>query len=193
MKLNNKYIFLRHGQTIHQTKKRNIIYGWPDDNPPCGLTKFGEKQIKKAAKKLKNEKIDLIFSSDAKRTKQTAAIVAKKMGLKINYDKRLRDINWGIYQGKSKFDALAYYKNIQSRFKKAPPKGESWNDCLKRITSFFKEIESKYSGKTILIVSHGDPLWLLEGLLKGTSQNKLLLQKISGKTIKTGEVKKIKL
>jgi broad specificity phosphatase PhoE len=194
MELKNKYILLRHGQTIHQTQKKNIVYGWPDDNPPCGLTKKGREQIKEAAKKLKNEKIDLIFSSDALRTKETAEIVAKELGLAtINYDARLRDINWGIYQGKTKFEAWAYYKNPQSKFKKAPPQGESWNDCLKRVTDFLKELEQKYSGKTILIVSHGDPLWLLEGWFQGKTQKQLLLQKFTGNTIKTGEIRKLNL
>ena len=59
MKLKNNYFILRHGQTIHQTKKRGIVYGWPDDEPPCGLTKFGKEQIKKAAQKLKKKNIDL--------------------------------------------------------------------------------------------------------------------------------------
>jgi len=190
LKLKNKYFILRHGQNIHQTKKRGIIYGWPDDNPPCGLTKTGKKQIKKIAKVLKNKKIDLIFSSDTLRTRQTAEIVAKKLGLKVNYDKRLRDINWGIYQGKSIIKAWAYYKNPKLRFKKAPPRGESWQDLKKRVTDFLKEIEKKFKGKNILIVSHGDPLWLLNGLFKGLSKNQLLFQKLRQKTIKTGELQR---
>ena len=79
MKLKNRYFLLRHGQTIYQVKKRKMIYPWPEINP-IKLTKKGEKQIKKVAKILKNKKIDLIYSSDIYRTKQTARIVAKELG-----------------------------------------------------------------------------------------------------------------
>jgi len=191
MKLKNNYFILRHGQTIHQTKKRGIVYGWPDDEPPCGLTKFGKEQIKKAAQKLKKKNIDLIFCSDARRTKETAEIVAKELDLRVSYDERLRDVNWGIYQGKSALRAWAYYKNPKLRFKKAPPKGESWDEVRDRMLSIFKELEQKYNGKNILIISHGDPLWLLEGWIKGRSENQLLKQKFTGKMIKTGEVRKL--
>jgi len=191
MKLKNNYFILRHGQTIHQTKKRGIVYGWPDDEPPCGLTKFGKEQIKKSVKKLKKKDIDLIFCSDARRTKETAEIVAKELDLRVSYDERLRDVNWGIYQGKSALRAWAYYKNPKLRFKKAPPKGESWDEVRDRMLSIFKELEQKYNGKNILIISHGDPLWLLEGWIKGRSENQLLKQKFTGKMIKTGEVRKL--
>ncbi|MCD6528431.1 histidine phosphatase family protein [bacterium] len=190
-KLKNTYFILRHGQTIHQTKKKDIVYGWPDDNPPCGLTNKGKKDIQRAAQKLKQKGIDLIFASDTRRTRETAEIVAKKLGLKVNYDKRLRDVNWGIYQGKSKLKAWAYYKNPKLKFKKAPPGGESWADVEKRIVGFLKELEKKYKQKTILIVSHGDPLWLLEGWLRGLNQKQLLIQKLTGQTIKTGEIRQL--
>ena len=188
--MRNKYFILRHGQTIHQTKKKGIIYGWPDDNPPCGLTKYGRCQIKKIAKSLKKKKINLIFSSDTLRTRQTAGIIAKQLNLKINHDKRLRDINCGIYQGKSVLRAWTYYKNPKLKFKKAPPKGESWLDCQNRMIDFLKEIDNKYRGKNILIVSHGDPLWLLEGWIRQWSQDQLLEQKLIRRTIKVGELRK---
>ena len=186
--MNNNYFILRHGQTIHQTKKRGIIYGWPDDEPPCELTDVGRKQVEKAAEGLKDKKIDLIFSSDILRTRQTAGIVAKILGLKvISYDRRLRDINWGVYQGKSVARAWAYYKNPRLKFEKAPPEGESWLDVQKRVVSVIKDLEEKYKNKNILIISHQDPLWLLEGWFLGLSQNKMLIQKVIGKAIKTGE------
>jgi len=191
MNLQNKYFVLRHGQTIHQTKLKNTVYGWPDDEPPCGLTKYGREEIKKSVKKLKKKDIDLIFCSDARRTKETAEIVAKELDLRVSYDERLRDVNWGIYQGKSALRAWAYYKNPKLRFKKAPPKGESWDEVRDRMLSIFKELEQKYNGKNILIISHGDPLWLLEGWIKGRSENQLLKQKFTGKMIKTGEVRKL--
>lgn len=188
MKLNNQYFLLRHGQTIYQKKRKKFTYPWPD-NPPVKLTKDGEKQIKDVVKKLKTRKIDLIYSSDIYRCRQTAEIVAKKLDLKTDFDKRLRDINLGIYHGRPKKDFYRDFPNLQERFSKRPKKAESWNDVKKRLLNFLKEIEKKYKKKKILIVSHGDPLWLFEGIVKGWSNKEQLENKDT--YIKVGELRKI--
>ena len=104
----------------------------------------------------------------------------------------MRDINWGIFQGKPGKEALAYYQhNMKERFKKAPPEGESWPEVQGRVVDFLTEVEKRYEGKTILIVSHGDPLWLLEGWAKALTQEELLDQKERNSTIKTGELRQL--
>jgi len=192
MKLKNKYFVLRHGQTIYQTKKREIIYPPLPENSDVHLTKIGKDQVKKIAQTIKKEGIDLIFSSDFFRTKETAEIVAKALGKKIIFDKRLRDVNLGVYQGKAK---SLYYKDFprgsSKMFFQKPKGGESWLDCQKRMINFLKEIDKKYQGKKILIVSHGDPLWLLEGAVKKWSIKKLLGMKKSHQTLKNGELRKL--
>lgn len=191
MKLNNQYFILRHGQTIYQKKKRDFVYPWPD-NPPVRLTREGKKQIENLAKKIRKFKIDYIFSSDIFRARQSAEILAKKMGKKINFDQRLRDINLGIYHGRPKEEFYRDFPRMdKKRFSKVPPKGESWNQVKKRVLSFLKEIEKKYKNKKILIVSHGDPLWLLEGAIKNLSNQELLNEILKGRYIKTGELRKL--
>jgi len=191
--MRNKYILLRHGETIYQIKKDDLLYPWPDFI--TSLTKKGKNQAEAAAKKLKSKKIDpvrdyrgkkkahreqisngvdLIYSSDFFRTRQTAEIVARKLGLKVKFDKRLRDINWGIYQGGPTKKYRQFFSSKKQRFSKRPPKGENWRDVKKRMSDFIKDIEKRYKNKTILIISHGDPLWLLNGVLKGLNEKELL-------------------
>jgi len=189
-KLNNQYFILRHGQTIHQAKKKPQIYSWPD-KPPIKLTQKGINQIRRVAKKLKKENINLIYSSDIYRTRQTAGIVAKKLGLKINFDKRLRDINLGIYHGRPKKEFYQDFPNREERFYKRPPKGESWSDCRKRIIDLIKDIDKKYKNKNILIISHGDPLWLLGGWAKGLTNKELLRREEKTTFPEVGEFKKL--
>lgn len=169
--MRNKYILLRHGQTIYQTKKDDFLYAWPDAT--TSLTKKGKGQIKAAAKKLKAKKIDLIYSSDFLRARQTAEIIAKELALKVKIDKRLRDINWGVYQDAPAESYLQFFSSEKQRFSKRPPKGENWRDVKKRTAGFIKNLEKKHKNKTILIVSHGDPLWLLFGTLKRLNENEL--------------------
>lgn len=188
--MNNKYYFLRHGKTIYQTKKKGIIYP-AKDSPEVRLTKKAEKEIKKLAKRMKNFGIDLIYSSDLYRAKQTAEIVAKELGKKIIFDKKLRDINLGVWHGRKKVDFYLKFDNPKERFSKRLKGGESWSDVQKRILDFFKEIDKRYKNKKILIVSHGDPLWLLEGVLKKLSQKELLKEKLEKGYIQTGELRRL--
>jgi broad specificity phosphatase PhoE len=188
--MRNKYFLLRHGETIYQVKKRKMIYPWPEKKP-IKLTKNGQKQIKKAAKILKKKKIDLIYSSDIFRTRQTAGIVAKELGKKTLFDKRLRDVNLGIYNGKTKEEFFKYFpRDSRERFYKRPKNGESWSDCQKRMLNFLKETDKKYKGKNILIISHGDPFMLLEEAVKKWSIPKLL-KNMRTNFFKLGEIRKL--
>jgi len=184
----NQYLILRHSETAYQKEK--ILYDWPAISS-FPLTEDGKKKIENLAKKLKKEKPDLIYSSDALRARQTAEIVAKELKIQINFDSRLRDINLGIYQWRKKDEFLKDFPVSLERFKKKVPEGESWSDVKKRVIDFIKDIDEKYEGKKILIVSHGDPLWLLEGAMKGLEDKEFLEQKFKKKCIKIGEIRKI--
>lgn len=167
MQWNNRYFLLRHGKTIYQTEKKGFEYP-AFDNPPTSLIKEGEEKVLESVKELKNkgEKIDLIFSSDFLRTKQTSAIAAKELGLnEVIFDQRLRDTNIGVLHNKSHEAYAEFFGDESERFQIAPTDGETWNDVRNKMKEFIKEVDQKYKGKNILIVSHGDPLWLLAGVL----------------------------
>jgi len=191
----NKYFILRHGESVGNIKK--IISDWPEKFY-CPLTKRGRKQIEDSAKKLKEEKIDLIFSSDLLRTRQTAEISAKELNVKPIYDKRLREINHGIFNGKpaeehQKFWAMAgetELENFLKRFKIKFPKGENHSDVKKRIHRFLKEVEKKYQKKNILVVSHEITLTMLEASVLGLS-NQEIMDHRKKFMMKTGECRKL--
>jgi len=187
--MNNKYFLLRHGQTIYN--KSGIMYPFPE-NPPVEITKEGEEMIKKAAKSLKDKKIDLIFSSDLFRAKQSSKIVSDEIGVKPKFDKRLIDTNYGVYMGKPKEDFEKEFFTPEKRFYERPEKGESQKDCKERMESFLKEIEKKYKNKNILIVSHGDPIMLIKGIIKGLKTDQEFLKFLSEEKMpEVGELRMI--
>lgn len=174
MKLKNRYFLLRHGKTTYQNEKKGIMYPSLVKQAKIKLTPASKKKLKKLAEQIKKEKIDLIYSSDILRVCQTAKIMAAELGLKINFDKRLRDTKHGIYEGKTKKEFYRALPNPWKRFVSKPKGGESWNDVRIRTASFIKEIEKKHKNKRILVVSHGDVLWLFEGIAKDMTNQELL-------------------
>jgi len=177
--VNNKYILLRHGETRYQAKKLDVLYP-KDENPGLPITENGKKKIEIVAKELKNKGIDLIYSSDYFRTKQTSKIVAKELGLDVKFDSRLIDTNFGTFHGKTGEEYRKFFSDRKERFFKRPAQGENWRDVGKRAVAVITEIEKEHNNKTILIVSHADPIWLLAGYLKGLSEDELLEQRHIG-------------
>lgn len=175
MKLNNKYFLLRHGQTIYQKENRKVNYE-ADSPQKLSITEEGKEMIKNSAEKLKNEKIDLIFTSPFLRARQSAEIASKILGVEgINYDERLVDINLGEFAGQPKDKYVKFYTGKDKSLEKRVKGGESWGDVLVRVKSFLHDVEKKYKNKNILVVSHADPIWLMAGVLKGFEKDKQFL------------------
>ncbi|MBI2013490.1 MAG: class I tRNA ligase family protein [Candidatus Colwellbacteria bacterium] len=166
---NNNYFLLRHGEAEHNLD--GIIASGPESkNRAPELTENGKNQIKVAGQELVKHKIDLIFTSPYKRCLQTAKIVAKPKKIQITKDARLSELNAGIFNWKTISEYKNFFDNPMDRFKRAPSGGETLRELRRRMFEFLEEIDSKYSGKNILIVSHGDPLWMLELAVKRTDE-----------------------
>lgn len=193
MKLRNKYYILRHGEAVSNV--RGVCSSWPEKfkNP---LTRHGKEMILASAEILKENHakhgnaIDLIFASPLLRTKQTAQIVGKELGVAVRFDKRLREIGFGILNSKSIEQLDGYFKNEKERLKRKMPRGENYQDVLKRVYGFLRDTDKKYKGKNILIVSHECPLWILESKFKGMNLAKALDEiPKEGERIHRGEIK----
>jgi broad specificity phosphatase PhoE len=188
MKLNNTYFILRHGQS--SSNKYHFVSCWPEKrhNP---LTAEGKKQIEKLIPILKKKKIDLIFSSDLLRAKQTAELIADSLGIKINFDKKLREMEFGAFNGKSEKKWEEFFRDRLKRFTKKLAGGENYRDVRKRTAKFFEVINKKYKNKRILIVSHGALLFSLQTIAKGLGETE---EKKDGKRfrVKNGELRQLK-
>ncbi len=158
----NNYYVCRHGEAENNTK--SIISSLPTNQHH--LTEKGKQEVIDASKWISDKKIDIIFSSPFIRTRETAEIISNKLGLnvdKIIFDNRLGEINTGVWNGKP---FAEYAKNFihSDRFTKTPEGGENYADIKRRVGNFIYEIEEKYSGKNILIVTHDTPLFLLKAV-----------------------------
>jgi len=159
----NRLFLVRHGEAEHNVNK--IISS--SDNSKFDLTERGVEQIKGVANILKDEKIDLIFSSPFHRTQKTAGIIAEKTGVEVVIDKRIIEINFGEFDGKSNGELLKVCPTKELRAQNAKFGIESGEEIRVRFEDFLKEINKKYQNKNIVVVSHGDPLQIFYGLTQG--------------------------
>lgn len=159
---------MRHGEAVSNIDA--MCSCWPEKfkNP---LTPFGKETVREVAEKFLSSgaKIDFIFNSPLLRGRQTAVIVGKVFRVKPKIDKRLREIGFGEYNGKHLVGMWKKFKTEEERITKGPIKGETYVEILDRITSVVKDLEKKYKGKNIMIVSHEGPLFLLQGWVEGLS------------------------
>jgi isoleucyl-tRNA synthetase len=174
-KAKNTYYVCRHGEADSNAK--GIMSALPEN--PHHLTEKGKKQAGEAGKWLSNKKIDLIICSPFQRTKETASIIAKKIGLdskNIIVEKRIGEINTGTWNGKSFADFTKYIHTLtpNERFEKVFENGENYSIVKKRMGDSIYDLEKKYVGKNILIISHDTPLFLLEAAVCGLDRKQAI-------------------
>lgn len=173
-KSTNRYLLIRHGEAENNVK--NVVSSWPE-KAKYHLTPKGRAAVLKLAKKLSRTKIDIIFASDLLRTKETANLLKEELEVPVIFDERLREINVGEFNGLPIKEYQQFFGTKMEKFTKAPKDGETLTELRTRMFSFIKEMEKKYSGKTIAIVSHEDPLWLLTSAMQGWTDEQIIAEK----------------
>ncbi len=182
----NRYFTMRHGQAHSNVNEILDSYGDPENH----LTEKGRTGVEDSAKALHKEKIDLIITSPLLRARETTEIVRKELGLPdsaVMVDERLHETHLGIYSGKSLKEWHAFYGSVAERFAHAPEGGESFADVRRRVGEFLFEIDRRYANKNILVVSHGNPIWLL-CKVAARADSRTLEREVLGKNAEVREV-----
>ncbi|CAM4495729.1 putative phosphoglycerate mutase [Paenibacillus endophyticus] len=153
-----RIILVQHCQSEHHINE--MSGGWTD----TPLTELGRRQAEIIAKKLRDG-LDsseyILYSSDLLRASQTAEIIGEQLGLDVNINKELREINTGYAAGKTKEWASANrnprtgssfdldYQEFQN--------GETWRQFYRRVCDCL-ELLYETNKKNLLIVTHGGTL-----------------------------------
>lgn len=130
----------RHGETLEN--KQDIMQG----HMPGTLSPLGIQQAEELAELLAKEPIDVIISSDLKRSCDTARTVAEKKNMNIHTTPLLREMDWGRHTG-GKLSELDWYN--------LPEGCETLEELLRRAAACIEWLKKEYSGMRILAVGHG--------------------------------------
>ena len=153
---------IRHGEVKNPD---GILYA---RLPNFGLTALGKKEAQMDAEFLKDKQISAIYSSPLERTKQTAEIIQKELGLtEIYFSDQILETRTS-YEGK-KFSSL---DKLQSEIYLKPlaPTDETMEDLAQRMMIFLNAVINKNEGKNVVIVSHGDPIMALKARIKNKTK-----------------------
>ena len=146
---------VRHGETIEN--RDDICQGQIDGK----LSDVGILQAKQVAERLKSEEFDVIFCSDLGRTKETLEPIVKfHKNTPVIYSKEIREKYMGERQGK-KHPAKWGDFNIMDVIDNKDDGKESFIELLDRVSGFVKKVQSEYSDKRVLFVTHGGPIHVM--------------------------------
>lgn len=151
MKLDKSIILVRHGSTL--ANEQGFWQG-RGENP---LSEKGREEAAKTALCLKDENIDIIFHTPLKRTLETAELINRHHGVKLEAVDAFIEIDVGEYEGLHQDLIMSKYSDIYRQWvtdgEAKVPGGESFNQVFARVREGVTQIMA--SGyKNIVVVGH---------------------------------------
>lgn len=171
-----RVLVVRHGETDWNLHGR--MQGWA----PVPLNDTGREQADAVGRYLAREyDVDRVVASDLERTRETAERVTAHVDSSVSHDSGWRERHVGVYQGLDyedvieRFPAFALGETGIEAADRTPESGESLLDVRERVVEAWRslldggpEAEPADEGwETALVVTHGGPIYLLLGHLKG--------------------------
>jgi broad specificity phosphatase PhoE len=147
----NTIVLIRHGEI--GMAGRFCGHSDPELNPA------GESQVIRVAEQVAMLGIERIYSSDLRRASRTAACLAQRIGVGVDYLPALREIDFGLWDG-------LHWQEIEERFPEeadrwirefplqSAPGGEAYLDFTARVDAVLTSLLEAAVGKTVAIVTH---------------------------------------
>jgi broad specificity phosphatase PhoE len=145
-------LLARHGESDWNRARRWQGFA---DRP---LTELGREQAVALADRLADTELDAVFSSDLQRARETAEIVARSKGLRVETTPDLREVDVGSWSGLTRAEAEARFPEAYARWLQG---GEGWDDgetyaeMSRRVVGAILGIAAKHPNGRVLVVAHG--------------------------------------
>jgi probable phosphoglycerate mutase len=191
--LRNTYYALRHGRSM--ANDEGVIISDPDQGvPEYGLSDEGQRQVASSVTEaMHSGELDattLIVTSDFARARQSAEIASVVLGARdVIVTPRLRERFFGKWEKKHHSSYRSVWERDAQYGANRHDGVGSTSEVLARTTSLVGDLERDYIGRTILLVSHGDPLQILQTAFEGldSGSHRLL------PPLETGQIRKLEL
>jgi glucosyl-3-phosphoglycerate phosphatase len=156
-------LLARHGETDWNRDGR---WQGQSDTP---LNELGREQARELAESL--DGIDAVYSSDLARARETAEIVAARLGVEVKVDERLRERSFGAWEGLTMEEIEGRYAQAHVRWRAGEGHGaddaEPFDAFAARVHSFLEEVLRRHPDETVLVVGHGGSIRVIHALASG--------------------------
>jgi broad specificity phosphatase PhoE len=161
-------LLVRHGETDW-----NATHRWQGFTGPP-LNALGVRQAHELVEKLDGTDLAAIYGSDSARAVQTAEIVAEFCGLEVRQDARLREVNFGEWEGLTREEINERYAGAFREWDAcrlaAPTGGETDLEMAERVIEALREIAANHPDKCVLVVTSGGPIRAVQADASGVDQ-----------------------
>ena len=163
-RLANRYFVMRHGHSL--ANELGIIVSHPENGcAGYGLSELGRSQVQQSLQRVSGLDMQtLIISSDFQRARESAGIAHSMLGCaqQVSLEARLRERDFGEFELLSDSSYTEIWRadviDPDNRWRGV----ESVNQVTRRVTSVIVELEHRFTGLSVLLVSHGDALQILQ-------------------------------
>jgi broad specificity phosphatase PhoE len=150
-------ILVRHGETDWNRDGR-----W-QGHADAPLNEHGREQGRALADELAGEEVAAVYASDLARARETAEIIAVRLGRPVSVDRRLREVDVGGWSGLTTDEIEARFPDEVVRWRAEDPHhtfdgGESYSAMGERVVAALEEIAAEHPDGHVLIVLHGGPI-----------------------------------
>jgi len=150
-------VYETHSTTLDN--ERGFATGWNQGE----LSELGRQQALETGLRHADRSIDVVFPSDLLRATESAQIAFGDRDVEIRPDARLRECNYGEWNG-APVDTI---HADRKRFIDEPhPGGESYRDVVDRVREFLDDLTGA-SARSVVLIAHRAPWYAMEHLLNG--------------------------
>ncbi|MFG3548440.1 bifunctional RNase H/acid phosphatase [Streptomyces sp. NPDC047725] len=179
------FVLLRHGETPLTPQKRFSGSGGSDPS----LSAVGREQAEKVAEGLaRRGTIQAVVASPLARTRETAAVVAARLGLEVEIEDGLRETDFGAWEGLTFAEVRERYPDDLNAWLASPDArptggGESFAATGARVAAARDKLVAAYAGRTVLLVSHVTPIKTFIRLALGAPPESLFRMELSAASL----------
>ena len=153
-----RLLLARHGQTEWHSDNRYV------SRTDIGLNETGREQARTLARRAEREKVNLVLSSPLGRALLTAKPAAAACNLEPETDERLRELDFGEWEGRTLAEIREEDPESVRRFEESAehgfPGGEPLHEGADRVLKVFACLSRSHAGETVLVVAHNTLLRL---------------------------------